>query len=408
MNFLSAAKKHEDDLIRFTSQLVSIPTVNPPGDRYIDMVRLLERTCRSRGLRTRLITVPKSECIARGLDPKYPRISLLAEWDTGAKKWLHINGHYDVVPVTNFWKTKPFNPVLRADKLYGRGTADMKSDIAAALFAIRLIKDQGIVPKVNIQFSFVPDEETGGVLGMKYLMRKKLIKADYVIGEGHSKGTISVGNKGLLWMKVEVIGKSSHAAYAYKGINAFRYASFLAVELDRLRARIERRASRHAFSQKEQRHPTLVLGGFLSGGSKSNTVPDRVIFSIDRRILPDEDPVRAEQEILVAIASFRRRHPEVRIKVTVDGRDAPIIVDSQNQFVKHFSRVVTRVRGTPTKRLVLCGGTDLRFLLYRGIPGVGYSPDGENMHADNEYVRVRSMVETTAILAGVIAGMQSN
>jgi succinyl-diaminopimelate desuccinylase len=407
MSIMSRAKGYQDELVSFTSQLVRIPTVNPPGARYSDIVAILEKKCRSLGLKTRRIVVPKNECKSAKADPRHPRVCLLAEWDTGSKRWLHINGHFDVVPVTSFWKTDPFKPVLRNGKLYGRGTADMKSDIAASLYAVKILKDEGIVPKANIQFSFVPDEETGATLGMRYLVKQGLIKADAIIGEGHSKSEVSIGNKGVFWLRVEVIGKASHAAYSYRGVNAFRYAAQLAVELDKLRAVVERRTSRYAFSAPQQRHPTLVVGGFLSGGAKTNTVPDRVIFSIDRRILPDEDKARAKKEILNVIDGFRLTHPQVRIKTSVEGGDSPVVVDTADPFLRLFSRMVRKVTGTRTRFKVLCGGTDLRFLLYRGIPGVGYSPDGENMHSDNEFVRVESIVKTTAVFAHVMAGMQA-
>jgi succinyl-diaminopimelate desuccinylase len=406
MSIDRAVRGLEPRLVEFTKRLVSIPTVNPPGKNYENIVALIEQRCKSLGLSTNRVRVPASELKAAGIDSRFPRLSLLAGWDTGSDKTLHMNCHFDVVPVTSFWKTDPFVPVVKQGRLYGRGSSDMKSDIAAMLGAIEALKSQGIVPSVNIQLSFVPDEETGGRLGFGYLVRKGLVKADYIIGEGHYGTKVSCGNKGLLWLKVEVIGKASHAAYAYKGVNAFEHAAALAVDLARLKQKVIKRASRYNFSDKRQKNPTLVIGGLLEGGSKTNTVPDRVVFSIDRRVLPDEDIESAKQEILSVIRAYCSRNPKIKIRVTVGGADKPVLVDTGSGFARTFSKAIRHVYGKPVQFNVLSGGTDIRFMLYKGIPGLGYSADGENIHADDEYVKVKSIVQTTRVFAYVLAGMK--
>jgi succinyl-diaminopimelate desuccinylase len=396
MSLETAADGLKQEMVDFTRQLIAIRTVDPPGDKYPEAVAFLEHACKEMGLRTRKAVVPAAICRKHGIDPAYPRISLIAE--TGSGRTVHLNGHYDVVPATSGWKTDPFDAVIRSGRIYGRGAADMKGNIASMLFAYRILKAAGLKPKYRLQYSFVPDEEIGGRLGFQYLVGKGLVDADFVIGEGHSDDQVSYGSKGLLWLKVEVIGKSSHAAYAYKGRNAFEYACSLAEELKVLKIKIEKRQSRHAFSDKRQRSPTLVMGGLLEGGTKVNTVPDRVTFSIDRRLIPEETADSAMKEIASVIGRFVGSHPGIKVRLIPVAEDASVTVDTEGALMQSFASAVRAVNGRCSFRL-LSGGTDTRWLLRKGIPGVGYSPSCGNLHADDEYVDIGSMVKTALVYA---------
>ncbi len=403
MNIDKAAMGMEKGIVSLASRLISIPTVNPPGENYEKIVDVLEKECRSLGLKTKRCRVPDKELMKLGIDPKYPRISLLAGWDTGAKRTLHIHGHYDVVPATSFWKTEPFRPIVKAGRIYGRGSYDMKGNIASAIYAVMVLKKLGTVPNVNVQLSFTPDEETGGRLGFKYIVDKGLVRADYAIDEGHSGHYVTYGNKGMLTFMIRVIGKSSHAAYSFNGINAFEYMSRLAVELEKLKKKVEKRTTRHKMSDPRQRHPTFVMGGILKGGSKSNTVPDSCTFSIDRRVLPDETLASAKNEILDVVKRFRKKNKKIRIIVKVTNQDRPVVVDKNSYFPKVFSRCIKKVYKKKAEFMLLSGGTDLRYLLFRSVPGLGHAAGGKNLHSDDEYVNIKSLVDNTRFLARLIS-----
>ena len=121
-NYIDKRRSH---IINLTKRLVEIPTVNPPGENYERLVEVLERELRSIGLPIKRIITPKTVLKKHGIKVGSPRINLIADWKTGSKKTLHISGHYDVVPATGKWKSPPFKPVLKNDKLYGRGSEDM-------------------------------------------------------------------------------------------------------------------------------------------------------------------------------------------------------------------------------------------------------------------------------------------
>jgi len=400
---------HKTEIIELTKGLIRIPTVNPPGDKYKAMVRFLTNYLCGLKFNVRTVAAPKGMLKRMQIDEKLPRISILAEWHVGARKTVHINGHYDVVPATGNWKTSPFRPTVKNGRLYGRGAQDMKGNIACILFALKAIKASGARPLYNIQLSFTPDEETGGEAGFAYLVKKGYVKADLAIGEGHRNDFATYGNKGMLWFKIKVFGKSCHASEPYKGRNSFEKMLVVANELIKLKERITRRTTRHKTRERREGHPTMVLGGELWGGSKTNIVPDLSVFTIDRRILPEETVERAKQEVLDLIRRLRKRHRDLKVEVKVLATQEPVLSKKDKMFFRDFSTAVKRVVDKPLKFVISPGATDMRFLIKRGVPSIGHSVDGDDTcHCDNEYVKIKGLVDTTKIFALFLTGAKND
>jgi len=124
-------EQHQSDAIVFLQSLVRIATVNPPGERYAECVGALDARLQSLGLKTQVVRVP-DEVVAKTLPDSagHARYNLIGRWDVGARKTLHFNAHYDVVPVSGEWKHgSPFNPVVADGWIYGRGSGDMKGSM---------------------------------------------------------------------------------------------------------------------------------------------------------------------------------------------------------------------------------------------------------------------------------------
>lgn len=387
------------EIIDFTKKLVAIPTVDPPGQNYGKIVELIEKKCREMGLSTKRIIVPKRELEKQRLTE--PRINLLAEYNIGRRKTLHFNCHYDVVPASNKWKTNPFEPVVKKGKLFGRGSADMKADISAAIYGLKAIRDCGMEPKVNIQFSFTCDEEIGGELGAGYLVKKRLVKADYAIGEGSSKKFFSYGNKGILHVEIEVSGKSCHASKPFLGVNAFENMLGLTDEMRKLKSEIIKRKTFHNVKDKRERNATFEMGGRLQGGNAINMLPDKVVFSIDRRILPEETLEMAKKELVEAVSRAKKTNKQLRVKIRFISSHDPVVVDKKNPICLAIGRAIKRVYKSKAKGLLLTGATDLRYFTEKGIPAIGYSVEGENCHADDEHIYLEDLIKTTKVFANL-------
>lgn len=399
--------KNRSRLIELAKGLVSIPTVNPPGENYEKIASFIEKYCKRLGLNTRRVITPKSVLKRHKVCSGSERINLIANWDCGASKTLHINGHYDVVPVTSMWKSDPFNPVVRQGKLYGRGTEDMKANIAATLMAVESVMAGGIKPHCNIELSFTPDEETGGRTGFGYIAGKNVIKPDYGLSEGYRSEYISYGSKGLIWFKVEVKGIAAHSSEPHKGINAFEKMVKVSNELLRLNKKISGRKTRYRVKEADNRTSTMVLGGGISGGVMPNIVPDRCSFTIDRRFLPEEEMERVKREVVDAVNNLKKKDPDLKLKVVVSAEEDSAVSDESAGLFKELKSSVKKVLKKSPKCALLGGATDMRFLIRKGVPCAGYTVDGAgSSHCDNEFVYVKSLVDTTKIFADVISNIR--
>ena len=401
LKYIKCNKKYAVNLV---SRLIEIPTVNPPGENYEEMIYFLEKECKKLGLSARKYVTPKNVLDKFGVKDGSKRISLVADLNVGANKTFHINSHYDVVPVTDKWKTDPFKAVIKGNKVYGRGSEDMKGNIASVLSALKALKDCGIKPKINLQLSFTPDEEIGGRTGLGYLVEKGFVKADYAMSEGYSGNYISMGNKGVLWAEVEVIGRSAHGSMPHKGVNSFERMSAIVNEFEKLKSNILKRKTRYNMRDAVSKKPSFVMGGFLEGGIKVNVVPGMTKFSIDRRLIPEENIEIAKKEIEDVIKKFNAGYKDSKVNVRFVSQGRPAISRKDNVFFKIAADSIESITGKKANFSVMPGATDMRYFMWKGIPALGYSASGgEKWHSDDEFVCIDSLIDTAKVFALIMS-----
>ena len=404
MSVQTYIKDNQTELCELLQELVRIPTVNPPGENYAEIVGLLETKCKALGMQTRIAKVPKrrAEQVIPNAD-SHPRLNLIARWDVGAEKTVHFNAHYDVVPVAGDWRfDDPFSGEIDGEWLYGRGADDMKDAIAALLFAIEAVQETGVKPQFNVECSFTCDEETGGQLGAGYVVEEGLVNADYVINcEGGSEMNIGNGHNGVLWLEIEVKGKAAHGAQPDKGINAFEKTAELVTALQRVKRNLKSPERAFKLPDGSDRYPTLNIGGTFRGtdGDKVNTVPASVTFSIDRRITPNEELEFAELELREAISGACQYYPDLDAEARAILRIEPCLTDTASPIAQAFADAVRIVRFNQPRFKGTTGFTDLHYFVNTGLPGVGYGPRGEGGHAINERVHIPDLVRTSTIYA---------
>ena len=396
-------EQNQSNTTAFLQSLVRIATVNPPGERYEECVGAMDARLQSLGMTTQIVRVP-DEVVAKTLPDSagYPRYNLIGRWDVGAKKTLHFNAHYDVVPVSGQWKFgSPFNPEIEDGWIYGRGSGDMKGAIASLCAALQAVKDCGVTPKVNIEVSFTADEEVGGELGAGWIVRQGLVKPDFAIEcEGGGKDNIGYGHNGVLWFRVEINGKAAHAARPEKGVNAFEGAAAIVNGLQSLKQVYARRAFMP--ENRKAMHPTINIGGVfgVGAGPKVNTVPAQAWFTIDRRIVPSEKLKNAEREVIAALRAAKAKAPKVKMNVGVFQRIDPCVSDPHSSFHQQFAQAVRDVRGKKPKFSVVQGFTDLHWYVHDlKLPGIGYGPGGEGGHGMNERAKIEDLISTAKVYA---------
>ena len=399
--------RHQGDLVRLLQDLVRIPTFNPPGENYAAITARLTRELAAAGLAARRYAVPAAAApLQRRAEVRaYPRYNILGFKDFGARRTLHFNAHYDVVPAGGRWRHGgPLVPAVEDGWIYGRGTADMKGSIAGLLLALRALRATGTRPRCNVEVSFTADEETDSFLGAGWLVDRAPLRADYaVVMEGGEGRAIGCGHNGVVWLNVIVHGRAAHGSVPERGINALEKMSALVLALEDYKRRLARRSFRTP--EGRTMHPTINVGGVFAAGAggKINTVPAEASFSIDRRVISSETTASAERELRAFLAAAARRIPRCRISVQKVSENHPCFRDPRHPFFAAMAASVRRVRGGRPVFRLSAGFNDMHFFAERrGLPTLGYGPIGSDPHGVDERVRVADLVAAARIYADLL------
>jgi succinyl-diaminopimelate desuccinylase len=400
--------RHPGELLGRLQQLVGVSTVNPPGENYDQITRWLAHELEILGLETRRYAIPaaKARAVLPAAQHAYPRFNVLAKLRVpGAKRTVHFNAHYDVVPVSGSWRHESaFSGEIEGGWIYGRGTADMKGSIASLLTAVRALRAARVTPRMNVEISFTADEETDSALGAGWLVENAPIKPDYaVVMEGGEGSTVCCGHNGTLWLEVQVQGRPAHGSTPEKGINALEKMSALILALEPYKRDLARRT--WTSPEGKTHRPTVNLGGeFGCGdGAKINTVPAYASFTIDRRVLPEENHAAAERELRAVLAAAARKIPQCRITVRKISENYSCFSEPTDPFFAAMARCVTRVRKQPTRFNVSTGFNDMHFFSHHlKIPTLGYGPGGIHCHAVDERAKVKELLASAKIYAQLL------
>ncbi|MEB0134761.1 ArgE/DapE family deacylase [Actimicrobium sp. CCC2.4] len=297
--------QHFDDEVRFLQALVRIPTDTPPGDNAPHA----EHTAgllQGFGFEVEQYPVPQAEVVAVGMASI---TNLIVRRRYGDGKTIALNAHGDVVPPGEGWSVGPYDGTVIDGKLYGRASAVSKSDFASYTFAMRALDALGVAFNGSVELHFTYDEEFGGELGPGYLLRHQLTRPDYLIAAGFSYQVINAHN-GCLQMEVTVHGKMAHAAIPDSGIDALQGANTI---LTALYAQNQRyKAIRSGVTGIT--HPYLNVGR-IEGGTNTNVVPGKVVFKLDRRMIPEENPVEVEADVRGVIAEAAASVPGIQVDI---------------------------------------------------------------------------------------------
>ena len=291
-------------------------------------------------------------------------------------KTLILNGHLDVVS----GKEEQFTPYEKQGKLYGRGSADMKSGVAAMISTLLELKNEKLPCRVQLQL--VTDEETGGLNCSQYLVIHGF-RGDFVIcGEPTQLG-IGVQAKGILQLDINFSGKPAHGSRPWQGDNAIikAYKSF-------------EKIFNLPFAKEKSKlydSPSINLSR-IEGGDVYNKVPDHCKMSLDIRFLPEQDA----EEIVRQIEGV------VEGEVKVHAYGDPVKTKVNDLYVKKLMESINNITNSKPEVFGQHGSADTRFYSKYDIPSVEFGPTGANWHGDDEYVLIDSVYVYKDILKNFI------
>ncbi len=297
---------HFDEEVSFLQALVQVPTDTPPGNNAPHAERTAELLL-DFGFEVEQHAVPDAEVKAYGLTT-LTNLIVRRPYATGGRT-IALNAHGDVVPPGAGWTHDPYGGEVDDGKLYGRASAVSKSDFATYTFAVRAIETLKSQLKGAVELHFTYDEEFGGELGPGWLLRNRLTRPDLLLAAGFSYQVVTAHN-GCLQMEVTVHGRMAHAAIPDTGVDALQGAvAILSALYD------QNRLYRQVTSKVAGiTHPYLNVGR-IEGGTHTNVVPGKVVFKLDRRMIPEENPAEVEATIRRVIAEAAAASPGITVEI---------------------------------------------------------------------------------------------
>lgn len=375
----------KNELLKVLQDLVQIESVNPllfrNGSGELKIANYIGEYLTELGL----------EVSYQEIEPN--RVNVIGKLKgTGEGNSLILNGHTDTVAI-NGMDIEPLNPIYKDGKVYGRGSLDMKSGLAAMIIAAKSIINSSLKLKGDVILAFVADEEYGS-LGTETLIKE--YSADAAIICEPTNLQICIAHKGFAWTKVEVSGRAAHGSRPEQGIDAIVKAGKFLVKIDNL--------EKNALKQKK--HPLLgtpsIHASLIKGGTELSTYPDYCEIELERRTIPGESVEIIENEIRTLIDKISSEDEQFQAKFDVFFYRPPLEISKDQLIVSSLVKAYVNTLKQSPEFIGTGGWMDSAILAEAGIPTVIFGPSGEGLHAAIEYVDFDSVILCTKILIDTI------
>jgi acetylornithine deacetylase len=371
------------DAVALTRALVAVDSRNPtlvpgaPGERAA--AELLATTLRQWGFDVEMTEVASG------------RPNVVGRIGSGTRTLL-LAGHLDTVGVEGMIH-EPFTPRLTGGRIYGRGSADMKSGVAAMCAAAARSAAAGTM-RCKVTVAAACDEEYES-LGMRALVASGLT-ADAAILTEPTRLSIAPAHRGFVWLTLRFRGKAAHGSRYDIGVDAIRHAGLFLTELEALDARDLTRRS----------HPLLgrasVHASTITGGEGFSTYPGECVLRIERRTLPGESAALVEEEIQALLARVAERTPAFDASVERTAAQSPSDVP-EGELIVLALRSALEAEALPVRIEGMSAWTDAAILNDAGIPAICFGPGDIAMaHAAEEFVEVSEIEQATAVLERLV------
>lgn len=381
------------DYIQILKKFISIDTSVPPGKNYEKTIDFLCPLFDEAGLETHKIYLPETTTGGRA-----GRVNLICHRHNHGKPRLVFYGHIDVVPAEG-WDA--FRPKLENDRMYGRGTADMKGAIVSLIMALATCKTKNLNYDVSVMIT--TDEETNQAEQLQYLKQylEPVVGASFFSLDS-SAVYVAVTGLGALQLDIIVKGKSVHSALSHLGENAVEKASLILNSLLDLKTRVTQKKSAinaHPETGLKKMEPRLNIN-MIKGGLKVNIIPDECTISVDRRLIPEENIDQATKEILESLSPVQGVNWEIS-----DVFSIPPVPPCTDPIVDKLVAIIEQVTGISGKAGEM-GSGDLAHIVkgWGGQEfGLGVIRSYSNIHGKNEFVLLKDVEDLAEIISRLLA-----
>jgi succinyl-diaminopimelate desuccinylase len=378
----------KNETTKLLAELVRIPSINPTGTEA-RVAQFIYDWSRKNGLKAEL-------------DEKLPGRPNVYVTLKGSKQKprLLFNGHLDVVPVGAGWKHDPFGAEIEGDRLYGRGSSDMKAGLASALVAAKTIADSGVALNGELVIDGVIDEEGPGRGTVQAL--KRGIPSQYGVVCEPTRLQIVTASKGAVDFELTVTGRAAHSSTPHEGLNAIYKMKEVIDGIQRYSRSLNKK------SHKLLGHPTVSVD-IIEGGVSTWIVPESCKITVDRRTLPGESVAAVTAEIETLVAKMRKDDPALAMGLHFFQKDTSSEISADEEIVHVFQKECASVLKRRVGITGLTGTTDARFMIndYK-IPTVIFGPgDLSTAHKPDEFASLTEVHKAAQIYAGVALSLLS-
>ena len=373
-------------LVSTVQDLVRIPSVNPPGNEK-PVAEYLHKLLEHWGFETNIINEPLAN-----------RPQILAKLPgSGERPPLILNGHMDVVPEGDHsqWTDDPFSGSLHEDRIYGRGSCDMKGGIGVGLEAARVIQLSKFELSGDLVLAFAIGEETGEP-GTKTILEHSGYTNGFGIVLEPTDFRVGVAEKGLAWFRVMIQGKPVHCSIAELGVNPIdKFLAFAA------------RIKEYDKNIRNRTHlkcgPAKCTMTMISAGTKENVVPESLSVILDRRINPDEVAGAVQDEVEEILAGLSTSDPDFSYNVELTRLYESAEIPSSLPEVELLCKEVEAVTGKKAEIWGTPYSTDVRnFINDVGISAVNFGPgEIDQPHTFNESIKIEDLFNGVQVVLGV-------
>ena len=318
---------------------------------------------------------------------------------TNGKKPIILSGHTDVVPVSKGWSTDPFKATIKNEKLYGRGSCDMKGFIACTLAYAPILTKSNLDRDIHFCYTF--DEETaciGAPLLIKELKKRNIKNGICIIGEPTNMKIIDA-HKGMNEYTIHFGGLAGHSSKPHLGVNAIEYASRYINKLLEIRKELKKRAPKDCIFDPP--HSTLSIGG-ISGGIAHNVIADKCKVEWETRPVNKEDGEFVTHEIdkfvnEELLPDMKKVFPESFIKKEIIGE----VIGFEKLDESEACEFVASITGD-NSREVVSFGTEAGLFQEVGISTVVCGPGSiEQAHKIDEFIELNELKKCLDFLEGI-------
>ncbi len=335
------------------------------------------------------------------------RINVIGNWNEGMKgKSLILNGHVDVVPTGSItlWDDSPWSGKIKDDRIYGRGSCDMKAGLASGILAVQVLKTIGFEPNGNVMIQSVVGEESGGCGTLTNIV--KGYKGDAAVILEPTSLKLCPIQSGALTFRLKIPGQATHAAMRWDGISAIEKFNIINQSI------IELEKERHSlFSVEYYESPERVAPiniGTIKGGEWHSTVPDSVIVEGRLGVFPGEPVSDARTAFSNHIIKISNSDPWLKKNPPIiewfEGQFESGQTDIDHSIINHLKEAYNIVNNSNPIVEGVTYGSDLRlFTNHADIPALLFGPgDVRLAHSANEYVEIEEVLTCIKIISNLI------